>query len=236
MPKHNERKKIYLIGMICLFNAGWIDSIVLYDVLNESVTYMTGNFTTLGRSLAEGAWAPFTEVFILIGGFLFGSIINGVLLKTETFSSNNKYTLSLLTQSLLMALGLCLIGYKLQITQNHLIFLAIAMGMQNSLTTVYLGAIVRTTHLTGTLTDLGIQIGRMLSGKSHEKWKILFFIAGICSFVLGAFSCVMYIYIFSDHYTLLLFPSIILPMFLAYQLRKTSKSSEQVKKHSKTRH
>jgi uncharacterized membrane protein YoaK (UPF0700 family) len=38
--------------------------------------------------------------------------------------------------------------------------LAIAMGLQNSLVTRLSGAVVRTTHLTGVVTDLGIETAR----------------------------------------------------------------------------
>ncbi len=41
--------------------------------------------------------------------------------------------------------------------------LAAAMGLQNSMITSWSGAVLRTTHMTGTATDLGSALGRILS-------------------------------------------------------------------------
>lgn len=39
---------------------------------------------------------------------------------------------------------------------------AMACGLQNALSTMHLGAILRTTHVTGTLTDIGTNLGRLI--------------------------------------------------------------------------
>jgi uncharacterized membrane protein YoaK (UPF0700 family) len=41
---------------------------------------------------------------------------------------------------------------------------ALSCGLQNGLTSKYSGNVVRTTHLTGTTTDLGIALGHVLRG------------------------------------------------------------------------
>ncbi|MDE5033855.1 DUF1275 domain-containing protein, partial [Francisella tularensis subsp. holarctica] len=62
------------------------------------------------------------------------------------------------------------------IFDNHRViddlFLALVMGMQNSLTTLFFGGFARTTHMTGTNTELGIEIGRVLRGNMDNLWKI----------------------------------------------------------------
>jgi uncharacterized membrane protein YoaK (UPF0700 family) len=47
-----------------------------------------------------------------------------------------------------------------------------ACGMQNALATRYHGVILRTTHITGLLTDLGQLLGMRLRGHPIELWKI----------------------------------------------------------------
>ena len=43
------------------------------------------------------------------------------------------------------------------------------MGMQNSLVTTISNAVIRTTHLTGLFTDLGIEISQLFFQKISEK-------------------------------------------------------------------
>jgi uncharacterized membrane protein YoaK (UPF0700 family) len=47
--------------------------------------------------------------------------------------------------------------------------LLFAMGFQNSLVTRISGAIVRTTHLTGLFTDLGIELSQLFFYKTKEQ-------------------------------------------------------------------
>ena len=47
--------------------------------------------------------------------------------------------------------------------------LLFAMGLQNSLVTRISGAIVRTTHLTGLFTDLGIELSQLFFYKTKEQ-------------------------------------------------------------------
>ena len=52
--------------------------------------------------------------------------------------------------------------------------LAFAMGVQNATVTMASGAIVRTTHLTGIFTDIGLNIARVVSGvEGQERRKAL---------------------------------------------------------------
>ncbi len=64
------------------------------------------------------------------------------------------------------------------------------MGLQNSLVTKISNAIVRTTHLTGLFTDLGIELSQLFFPESHPnrdeiKSTIKLRIYIICFFFLG---------------------------------------------------
>jgi len=97
--------------------------------------------------------------------------------------------------------------------------LLLAMGLQNALVTKISGSVVRTTHLTGLFTDLGIELSQTIFYKKINERKRLrrgillkliiiggFFLGGI----IGAF-----IYSLFDRKTLLL-PVIILLFALCY--------------------
>lgn len=63
--------------------------------------------------------------------------------------------------------------------------LALAAGLQNAMVSNYSGAIIRTTHLTGVLTDLGVLIGHLLQGLKVDKARLKLFISILRSFILG---------------------------------------------------
>ena len=60
-----------------------------------------------------------------------------------------------------------------------------ACGLQNALATRYSGAVVRTTHLTGIFTDLGIILGAKLRGEPIDARKLQLFLVIILGFIAG---------------------------------------------------
>ena len=86
-------------------------------------------------------------------------------------------------------IGLCLLFAHFLIPQHPIQALALsafACGFQNALTTHYKGIILRTTHLTGLLTDLGSNLGLRLRGHLVQRRKILVPLALSVSFFAGA--------------------------------------------------
>jgi len=72
--------------------------------------------------------------------------------------------------------GVAIFGYRYdgsliakEIFAGGLLF---AMGLQNSLVSMVSGSVVRTTHLTGTFTDLGIELGQLFQKTAEDK-KVL---------------------------------------------------------------
>ena len=204
----------YFITVILIFNSGWIDSVVLYNSFGASVAVMSGNLRILGHSISGSDWVFMYKVVVLIVGFVVGAAINGVIMKTDAYVISENHTKTLVLQSAVMLTGTLLID----IFNNHRViddlFLAMAMGMQNSFTTLFFGAFARTTHMTGTTTDLGIEIGRVLRGNTDNLWKIPFFVTCMIMFVIGNAAGVIWVHISGEYFTLMLFPSVILPIFV----------------------
>ncbi|WP_395166597.1 YoaK family protein [Francisella salimarina] len=220
----------YFITVILIFNSGWIDSIVLYNSFGASVAVMSGNLRILGHSIAGGDWVFMYKVAVLVFGFVVGAAVNGVIMKTDAYVISEDHTKTLVLQSAVMLTGTLLID----IFSNHRViddlFLAMAMGMQNSFTTLFFGGFARTTHMTGTTTDLGIEIGRALRGKTDNLWKIPFFAVCMTMFIVGNAVGVIWVEIAGDYFTLMLFPSVILPIFVGIVILLTY--NMKVKNHS----
>jgi len=65
-------------------------------------------------------------------------------------------------------------------------FAAAANGIQNGMTSTYSANLIRTTHLTGTSTDIGLIIGQMIRGNMKNLWKFKVLVGLATSFWLGS--------------------------------------------------
>jgi hypothetical protein len=64
-------------------------------------------------------------------------------------------------------------------------FAAMANGLQNGMTSTYSANLIRTSHLTGTSTDIGLIAGQMLRGNMKNYWKFKVLVGLASSFWLG---------------------------------------------------
>ena len=60
-----------------------------------------------------------------------------------------------------------------------------ACGLQNAMTTKFSGNMIRTSHATGALTDIGLTLGRMARGRKDSLWKLGLLVPMTLSFFIG---------------------------------------------------
>ena len=150
--------------------AGYTNVITL--LLCAVVTsHVTGNVTHFGQELAEQDWRKVVYFTSLIGTFFFGAVFSAVLTEgARRRGVASKYVLPVGVQALLLtAMAVLINAYGLSHrrpvapdAQWRLYYLlsglaSFAMGLQNATITRISGAVVRTTHLTGVVTDLGLE-------------------------------------------------------------------------------
>lgn len=129
-------------------------------------SHVTGAVSRMADELALGHKALAMAAFGILVFFLLGSFCSGLLIslgQRRRFQAH--YALSLMLEGgLLLVFGL--MGSRLQ-QVNHLFvpatvaLLSFIMGMHNSVVTNISNAEVRTTHLTGVVTDLGLELSRL---------------------------------------------------------------------------
>jgi uncharacterized membrane protein YoaK (UPF0700 family) len=185
-PKHNLQ-----IATILSFVAG-IVNVVGFLSIKQLTTNVTGHFALFINDVANLEFWKGTIYFLYIFSFLFGSFLSSFLI--EKFRENKKlnvFVLPTLIECIILT-SIALASDIVEIKYPDLIacLLLFAMGLQNSYVTKISNAIVRTTHLTGLFTDLGIEISQLFFPKLHpnrEKLKatiklriyiISFFFAG----------------------------------------------------------
>lgn len=162
--------------------AGCVNAIGLLGFEHQSVSHLSGTATLLGTELLG---LTFQKIFHLLGillSFLSGACVAGFLLHGSTLKLGRHYDTALFIEFAL----LCLSSWLLISGSFYGHFLAsAACGLQNALATTYSGAIIRTTHVTGIFTDLGIMLGSVFRGQTLDGRKAKLFLFIITGFVLG---------------------------------------------------
>ncbi len=179
MFRHKGKNRTYkhnlLLAALLSSNAGLVN---ITGVLSISVltTNVTGHFAFFSEQLSLNHYDLAINFLIYIFSFLFGSFFSSIL--TEYFEAKEKKTSHGLSMSIEIII-LFSVGYYLKYYNNYLSpeviasTLLFAMGMQNSLVTQISSSTVRTTHLTGLFTDLGIELSQLFFHKKIEEKKML---------------------------------------------------------------
>lgn len=168
--KHNLR-----IAIILSFVAG-IVNVTGFLAFKQFTTNVTGHFAQFMNDVANFEFWIGTIYFLYIFSFLFGSFFSSFLIeKFKETKRHNVYLLPTLIESfILLFLGIS--GNFIDLSFPNLIIclLLFTMGLQNSFVTKLSNAVVRTTHLTGLFTDLGIDLSHLFfphTGRQRRKLK-----------------------------------------------------------------
>lgn len=165
--------------------AGCVNAVGLLGFEHQSVSHLSGTATLLGTELLM--LSP-QESFHLIGillSFLGGASIAGFLLHGSTLKLGRHYDTALFIESFLLCVST---WFLLSGSFYGHFFASAACGLQNALATTYSGAIIRTTHVTGIFTDLGIMLGSIFRGRALDKRKARLFLLIVIGFILGGTS------------------------------------------------
>ncbi|MFD2872890.1 YoaK family protein [Mucilaginibacter ximonensis] len=183
---HNLRLAI----LLCL-NAGFINAagFMGFAVLTTNVT---GHAALLAVNLSTGQWRSVRMVALWLLLFLAGAFASSLYIGKVGRDRSFAYTAPVVIIIILILL-VAIFGpqyrHTLPETEYFAGSLLFAMGMQNALVSMISGSVVRTTHLTGMFTDLGIDLsGALLSGNklsAVHKRRILLRLTIIIFFLLG---------------------------------------------------
>ena len=184
--KHNLR-----IATILSFVAG-IVNVTGFLSFKQLTTNVTGHFALFINDVSTFEFWKGTIYFLYILSFLFGSFTSSFLI--EKYKKNKKLNVFVLPTIIecLILIAIGILSNFISLTSPDLIvcLLLFAMGLQNSFVTKISNAVVRTTHLTGLFTDLGIDISQLFFPKVYlnrvalkaniklRTYIILFFFAG----------------------------------------------------------
>lgn len=155
------------IASLLSFVAGMVNVAGFLSV-HRLTTNVTGHFAFFAEEIFSLNFSAAMIFLLFVGCFFFGSFVSNLLVEIVG-KRNDRYTYVVpVVLEILILVFVGLMGNYLQAHWPEAIAccLLFAMGMQNSLVTLISNAIVRTTHLTGLFTDLGIELSQLFFYRS----------------------------------------------------------------------
>ncbi len=125
---------------------------------------MTGNVSVLSDHLASLKLAAGTFFLLIVIVFIFGAFLSTLLINAgRRRHIRGIYAFSVLTEAVLLALLGCIELRLPDIYRSEVLIpsLSFLMGLQNATVTRISNARVRTTHVSGMATDIGIDLGAL---------------------------------------------------------------------------
>ncbi|SEN09770.1 Uncharacterized membrane protein YoaK, UPF0700 family [bacterium A37T11] len=164
--EHNLR----LAGLLS-FTAGFtnVAGVLAFSVLTTNVT---GHAATLALELSQGEFRTARMIALWLSLFLSGAFLSSLYVTIQGRQRRTVYIVPLLVEmSILLIVAIYGHTYDGSLSMKEVFAgsLLFAMGAQNALVSMISGSVVRTTHLTGMFTDLGIGLSEALVAKVVSK-------------------------------------------------------------------
>lgn len=133
----------------------------------QVTSHMTGAVSQFGVAMADGKFGVAGYLFGLVLAFTGGALLAGLLLELARARRwMATFALPIAIEVLLLVLfASWLHGTPMQERHHALgptVLAALTMGLQNATITRISGGVVRTTHVTGVVTDLGLDLARVV--------------------------------------------------------------------------
>lgn len=188
-----------VIWMVLAFQGGLLN-IGGFMACHSFVSHVTGFATLFGVELGSRSYGHATGVLLVPACFLLGAMASALLVDLRLkLGKDPKYYIVfgvLFILILMVAIGgfnkiFGRFGEPLALPRDYalLSLLCFICGLQNATVSLVSKSVVRTTHLTGVTTDLGIGIVRVLNRKRlgslvQDEWRANFMRVGIISFFI----------------------------------------------------
>ncbi len=160
---HTDRQNRLLAGYLATIG-GYVNS-AGFILVGSFTSHVTGNVGRFADNVAAGQWGAAAAAAVMITAFFVGSFVASMMVESRVFRRlGYAYGVALLAQASLLLVFMVISNLTEtehpRLKDMESLLLCAGMGMQNSLVTRLSGAVVRTTHLTGVVTDIGIEMAR----------------------------------------------------------------------------
>lgn len=138
--------------------------------VRQYTSHMSGVVSAMADNLSLGSLSLVLRGMAAVLAFLLGAFVTTLCIRwARAHSLESEYALPLLAEAaLLIVFGLTGRRFVGGRVMGTVMLLCFTMGLQNAIVTKISNAVIRTTHLTGMVTDVGIALGRIASLRTGE--------------------------------------------------------------------
>lgn len=176
-----DRPLVFTGGVVLAGLAGFIN-VVLLGFFHVPVSHMTGAVSRIGIDIQTGDRTDLPTTLGILGGFLAGAMLSGTIIGAGEMRPGRRYGVALVCEGLLLAGAAMLLATG---DARGVPLAAMACGLQNAMASSYYGLVLRTTHVTGIITDLGVMLGHLIRHRRLEPWKPLLLFSLLLGFATG---------------------------------------------------
>ncbi len=172
-----------LVGAFALTSiAGSVNAVGFMGIHHQALSHMSGTATILSTDLITGQFGAAAHAGLVLLFFFLGCVLSGMIIRKHTLQIGRRYGVALILESILLFTAAAFLKQG----SNYGDYLAaMACGLQNALATTYSGAIIRSTHITGIVTDLGVAAGHFLRRDPVEYRQVSIHLMLILGFICG---------------------------------------------------
>jgi uncharacterized membrane protein YoaK (UPF0700 family) len=197
--KERNKKADIDLGIVLAFIAGAINAGGFLAV-GYYTSHMTGVVSSVADYIALSQWQLALTALVFLFSFICGSASTAIIVnwaRNRGFSS--AFALPLIFEAVLLVVFGLFANMLSIFTVSFIVTIALLcyiMGLQNAIITKISNAEIRTTHVTGLATDIGIECGRIIFSlfggnvaRNQQKLRIhvflllAFLFGGICGAV-----------------------------------------------------
>lgn len=177
-----ERPWVFIYGALLAAAAGFVN-VLLLGIYHVPVSHMTGAVARIAIDVSSGNRTDFWGAITIFIGFLCGAIVSGMIIGGTRIQPGRRYGVAMMTEaSLLFIAAILLVNGN---TRSGIPVASMACGLQNAMASSYCGLILRTTHVSGMVTDIGVLIGHWIRYQRIEFWKLALLVIIFSGFILG---------------------------------------------------
>jgi uncharacterized membrane protein YoaK (UPF0700 family) len=173
------------VALACVLSAlaGYVDGVGFLHLGGLFVSFMSGNSTRMGVSIAQGHWQNAAEALSLIGLFVVGAGAGSLIVL-----GRGAYRQSGVLAVEAMLLAAAALAYGFGLPNVAITAMVLAMGLENAVFQTEVGAGIGLTYITGALVKVGQLAAVALTGGARWGWapNLLLWGALVTGSVCGA--------------------------------------------------
>lgn len=184
--REHEFRIIVIGGMLLSLNCGFMNGVTVLREPSQTTTHVTGTSTDFGVGIGLWDWHDLYFYGGLLLVYTTSCAISASQTPSKKFSASNRYGRVLfLSSSVILVSSIFAVLFR-ERPEIYQMTVTASAGLMNGAMSRYSGNITRVGHVSGTSSDFGVLLGRVVMGQTEVLWKVQILSMTLFTFWLGA--------------------------------------------------